>query len=35
MRFPPGGDTFQAIETACLQAIEQGWMCAQGTEGRR
>ena len=33
--FPPGGGTFQAIEKACLRAIEQGWMCAQGTEGRR
>ncbi len=33
--FPPRGDTFQAIEAACLQAIEQGWMCAEGSEGRR
>ncbi len=33
--FPAGGDTFQAIEAACLEAIEQGWMCAEGNEGRR
>ena len=33
--FPPQGDTFQAIEAACHQAIEKGWMCSQGGEGRR
>ncbi len=33
--FPPDGDTFRAIEAACHQAIESGWMCAQGGEGRR
>ena len=33
--FPPGGETFQAIEAECLGAIEQGWMCDQGAEGRR
>lgn len=33
--FPPGEATFQAIEAACMQAIEQGWMCAQGSDGRR
>ena len=33
--FPAGDATFQAIEAACMQAIEQGWMCAQGSDGRR
>ncbi|UCD77686.1 MAG: DUF4863 family protein [Desulfobacterales bacterium] len=32
-RFPPGGETFDAIEKACHEAIADGWMCAQGTEG--
>ncbi len=34
-RFPPGCDLFEAIETACHQAISEGWMCSQGSEGRR
>ena len=34
-RFPPGGPTFDAIETACHEAIAAGWMCTQGGEGRR
>ena len=34
-RFPPGGTTFDGIEKACHEAIEQGWMCTQGGEGRR
>jgi len=34
-RFPHGGETFNAIEAACHEAIEDGWMCAQGTAGRR
>jgi len=33
--FPPQGDTFKAIETACHAGIEAGWMCAHGDEGRR
>lgn len=33
--FPAGGDMFQAIEKACHEAIEAGWMCAHGDEGRR
>ena len=33
--FPPSGETFGAIEDACHDAIEQGWMCAHGSEGRR
>lgn len=33
--FPPGSDTFEQIERACHQAIANGWMCAQGSEGRR
>jgi len=34
-RFPPGGDSFDAIERACHEAIALGWMCAQGDAGRR
>jgi len=34
-RFPPDGETFEAIEAACHQAILDGWMCAQGAAGRR
>ena len=33
--FPPTSDVFKAIEAACHGAIEAGWMCAQGDEGRR
>ena len=33
--YPPHGDGFTAIEQACHAAIEAGWMCAQGAEGRR
>jgi len=29
-RFPPGGETFDAIERACHEAIAAGWMCANG-----
>lgn len=34
-RFPPNGETFNAIEAACHKAILDGWMCVQGTAGRR
>lgn len=34
-RFPPGGEIFDAIENACHQAIADGWMCANGSPGRR
>ncbi len=34
-RFPADGETFQAIESACHAAISAGWMCAEGTAGRR
>ena len=34
-RFPPDGETFNAIEAACHKAIAEGWMCAQGSKGRR
>ena len=34
-RFPPGGEVFDAIENACHQAIEAGWMCANGDEKAR
>jgi len=33
--FPAGGETFNAIDAACHQAIEAGWMCAHGDEGRK
>ena len=34
-RFPHTDETFKAIEAACHQAIADGWMCAQGSTGRR
>ena len=34
-QFPPEGETFRSIEAACHAAIAEGWMCAQGGEGRR
>jgi hypothetical protein len=34
-RFPHDGEAFKAIEAACHEAISAGWMCAQGTRGRR
>jgi len=33
--FPPGGETFEAIEAACHKAISDGWMCAEGEGNRR
>ena len=33
--YPPGGETFAAIERACHAAIAAGWMCSQGRDGRR
>lgn len=33
--FPPEGESFRNIEQACLEAIDAGWMCAQGGKGRR
>lgn len=33
--FPEGGETFDAIERACHEAIAEGWMCNQGVAGRR
>lgn len=33
--FPPDSEIFRDIEAACHQAIEAGWMCSQGGEGRR
>lgn len=33
--FPPGGEVFDTIEKACHEAIEDGWMCANGVPGRR
>ncbi len=32
-RFPPGDETFDAIERACHEAIADGWMCANCNEG--
>ena len=34
-QFPPHSAAFETIEKACHQAISEGWMCSQGTEGRR
>ncbi|MGD8419460.1 MAG: DUF4863 family protein [Gammaproteobacteria bacterium] len=34
-RFPHDGETFRAIEAACHEAISAGWMCVQGSRGRR
>ena len=31
--FPPGSETFDAIEKACHNAVADGWMCAEGEEG--
>ena len=34
-RFPAHSATFNAVESACHDAIAAGWMCAQGIDGRR
>ena len=34
-QFPADGDTFNAVEAACHEAIADGWMCTQGAPGRR
>jgi len=34
-QFPHNGKTFKDIEAACHKAISDGWMCVQGSEGRR
>ena len=34
-QFPATGDWFGEVEVACHAAIEAGWMCSQGGEGRR
>lgn len=34
-RFSPESEAFDEIERACHEAIANGWMCAQGGEGRR
>ena len=34
-QFPPGGETFDAIERACHEAIADGWMCANSNEKAR
>ncbi len=33
--FPAGGDCYREIHAACRDAIDAGWMCAQGSDGRR
>ena len=33
--YPASSDTFREIEQACHNAIDAGWMCSQGGEGRR
>ncbi len=32
---PADGDLVGKIEQACNEAIAEGWMCSQGSEGRR
>ncbi len=32
---PAGSPLFEEINQACHKAIEAGWMCAEGSEGRR
>jgi hypothetical protein len=34
-RFPQDSEIFRAIEAACHEAISDGWMCAEGAQGRR
>ena len=34
-RFPHDEETFENIEAACHKAISDGWMCVQGSKGRR
>ena len=34
-KFPADGKLFADIEAACHKAIGEGWMCANGDEGRR
>jgi hypothetical protein len=34
-RFPHDDEAFKTIEAACHKAISDGWMCAQGSAGRR
>ncbi|MCW8974328.1 MAG: DUF4863 family protein [Sedimenticola sp.] len=33
--YPSGSELFESIDKACNEAIAAGWMCAQGSEGRR
>lgn len=34
-QFAPESEAFKAIKAACHEAIRDGWMCSQGSEGRR
>ena len=34
-KFSPASGTFRNIENTCHGAIKAGWMCIQGSEGRR
>ncbi len=34
-RFPGDGEVFANVEAACRDAIEAGWMCAEGEGDRR
>ncbi len=34
-QFPSGSEAFANIEAACHAAIEAGWMCEHGDDGRR
>ena len=33
--FPPESATFTSVEDACHAAISEGWMCSEGSAGRR
>ena len=33
--FPPGGEVFRKLETACREGIAAGWMCTQGGGKRK
>lgn len=33
--FPPGGDVFRRLESACREGIAGGWMCTQGGGKRK
>lgn len=34
-RFPPHGEVYRSLAGACERGIAEGWLCRQGTAGRR